>query len=61
MMDIEAAAKKHAADLMDKLTEKRCAHMSDLVDAFRRALTELQPKNVWGVALVPAPSEDDGA
>jgi hypothetical protein len=63
MMDIEATAKKYASELMDRLTEKRYAHMSDLVDAFTRALNEAQPKPpYWGtVACAEASALASGA
>ena len=48
-LDIPATAKKYARDLLDKMTEKRCAHLSDLEEAFTRAITEAAPKtNPWG-------------
>ena len=57
-MDIQALAKKYASDLLDKMTEKRCAHLSDLEEAFTRAITEAAPKtNPWGypVAMLVEP------
>ena len=58
-IDIPATAKKYARDLFDKMTEKRCAHLSDLEEAFTRALTEAAPKtNPWGypVAMLVQPN-----
>ena len=50
-INIDDTAKKHAKELMDKLADKRAAHMSDLVEAFRRAIMDAMPKNPWGYGV----------
>lgn len=59
-LDIPATAKKYARDLLDKMTEKRCAHLSDLEEAFTRAITEAAPKtNPWGYPVAMTPEQAD--